>query len=714
MTHPVLLGVCCVLLLLPSCQLERERARRALESPDSTARAEALDKLAESGDLESAGPLIVPLLRDPSARVRKHAVAALGVLGLGPHLRHVIDRLNDADLEVRLTAVRVLGDSGRRAARPALLLTLQDQSMVIRKAAGLALEALGMSRPEQVRALAREELDEQIARLRRPDEQLKATSARMIGESERPEGLPPLVPLLTHPSPLVSRAAARAVGRIGGPTALKRLTRMSGARAPSIRRAAALGLAELAAARSGEQAGARTALHRLLRDPERAVKGAALDALARSGGVDGKHVKEVCRLLLLASRPRDPGPGKGPSPSTPASRPATRPTTQPSSVPVVTGPQLARKAAVLLGGRGAGECADEVKLLCKRAGSGELEVLDVLDVLEPLGGAEVDAALLGAARRVYETYRHEAEKWVAPHRWKELDEGDGKPQSRSTQGSARDRQVASLLSRFPEQAPSSSVDPLIPPSVPVRRVARLIGALAGRSDTDRWLSQVAKEAPVTVRAAALMALVGSRGPGPAPASAPAPVEVRRALTAALGSKAPALRRAALEACPRLGEEARKRAIELLEDDDFDVRSAAARCLGRLRSPGAVKPLLAALKREHSLAAIEALALLGDHAATGPILALLREDHAVSRRGERVAVIDALGRLGDRAAVTALENEVTHNDWRVRLAAARALGRVSRPASERVLALCENDYYAEVRRACRAARRDLERDTRDKE
>jgi HEAT repeat protein len=670
-----------LLPLLASCQLERERARRALASPDTTARAEAVDKLAESGDLESAGPLIAPLLRDPSARVRKRAVAALGVLGLGSHLSQVIGRLNDSDLEVRLTAVRVLGDSGRKAARPPLLLALQDPSMVIRKAAGLALQALGMSRGEQVRALAREELNEQIARLRRPDDQLRATSARMIGQSERREGLPPLVPLMRHRSPLVSRAAAHAVGRIGGPAALKHLTKMVQASAPQIRRAAALGLAELAAAKAGEQEGARAVLHKLLRDPDDAVKGAALEALAGDGGgVAKEHLADVCPLLDASELP---------------SAPATQPTSQPTSAPAITKSQLARRAALALGKRGTADCPKEVKLLCKRAADGEHEVLDLL---EPLTGADVDAALLRLAQASHETFRHEAVKWIAPDRWKELDEAD-RPQSRPTHGSAKERQVARLLSKFPERAPESSVDPLIPPTVPARRVARLIGALAGRGGTDRWLSRVATEAPVALRSASLTALGGSREP--------ATREVRRALTGGLESKDPTIRRAALSACLRLGDEARARATELLQDDDFDVRSEAARCLGRLRDPKAVKPLLAVLRREHSsLAAIQALALLGDHAATGPILELLKEDHAVSRQGERVAVINALGRLADRAAVTALENEVNHNDWRVRLAAARALARVSRPATVRVLVLCENDFYAEVRRACRAARRSL--------
>jgi len=646
--------------------MANERVRRALESPDPIQRVEALDKLSEGGS--SGRSLVASMLRDPSARVRKKAVAALGGLGVGPHLGQVIDRLNDADLEVRLTAVRVLGDSGSKAARPALLLTLQDPSMVVRRAAGLALEALGLSRADQVRDLAEEHLVTELGRLDHRDDQIRANAAVQVGLSGRPSGLPRLFKLLADPSPLVVQAAARAIGRIGGSAALARLVALSRGKAATDRKAATLGLAEL---RSGVGR-----LGELLADPDPGVRRGAIQGIAeRAGALSGAALGRACTLLVADDR------------------------------------ETARAAATAVRRCGAAAsdgapCAGQIGQLIKRAEEGDASALGPLS---PLDGPEVAEALLALARRSYETYRHDAVKWIAPDRWAELDEptakGDGRtsPDAGAAPGDRR-QALERLLAKFPERSRERFSDPLLPPRLSAEQVGRMIRALSGRSPTaDAWLAGVAQEAPEEVRVSALEALGGRSGPAPTgPRAAKQDEVVRRAVALALRSRRPALRRAALEACHRSGEVALPAAIELLGDDDFDVRSAAAGCLGRLGAARAVDPLLKALERERSLAAMQALARLGDRRATRPILELLQEDYAATRQDERVVVVRALGRLGDPAALPAIEREISHPEWRVRLTAARALARVWRPASAKALALCLNDYYAQVRRACRRA------------
>jgi HEAT repeat protein len=60
-------------------------------------------------------------------------------------------------------------------------------------------------------------------------------------------------------------------------------------------------------------------------------------------------------------------------------------------------------------------------------------------------------------------------------------------------------------------------------------------------------------------------------------------------------------------------------------------------------------------------------------------------------------------MGDPAAIAALERELSHPDWRVRRAAASALSQwARRPSTRRELAICQQDYYTAVRRACREA------------
>ncbi|MBW2537591.1 MAG: HEAT repeat domain-containing protein [Deltaproteobacteria bacterium] len=632
-----------------ACDLEQERTKRALESPDPIQRAEALEKLADTGDGD-ATRLVAPLLRDPSARVRKKAVAALGLLGVQPHLRQVIGRLNDADLEVRLTTVRVLGDSGLKAARPALLLALQDPSMVVRRAAALALESLGMSRPEQIRALAREELDAQIKRLHHPDDQIRANAARMVGLSGQQEGLSALFRLLSHRSPMVVLEASRAIGRIGGDRALTRLGELAGADATRLRSAAATGLGQMARSSSG----ASKMLGRLLGDPAPAVQRAAADGLARAAhAVVGADLKRACALLAS----QEDG--------------------------------VARAAARLVRPNGEGACA-EVEDLARRAEAGDASTLDVLATLP---GRRATVALLALARRGYETYRHGAVKWVAPNRWAELDQGgtpgENKPRPRKPSSDPKRQALERLLAKFPERKQDQEEDPLLPPEVAAAQVVQMIRALAGRAGPESWLAHVATEAPLAVRVAALEALEGSDVGG----------DVEQAVRLALSSARASVRAAALHACQRLGDGAVESAVRLLLDKDFDVRTEAARCLGRLGDSRALKPLMQALEREHSVAAIRAVARLGDHAATAALLGMLQEDHAETRRDERVVVIEALGRLGDPEAGAALERELSHPAWQVRRAAAAALSGLEGSPSASALAICRNDYHAAVRQAC---------------
>jgi hypothetical protein len=277
-----------------------------------------------------------------------------------------------------------------------------------------------------------------------------------------------------------------------------------------------------------------------------------------------------------------------------------------------------------------------------------------------------------------------------------------------------------LLTRFPEHRPEDPAeDPLMPPRTGSAAVVAAIEGLAGRAEAHAWLAVVAIEAPQAVRVAALRALAsptedrgGASAPA-SPASAPAPAPpasqdiepaapVPKAIWIGLRSDQPAVRRAAAEGCPLLGRGANAAALRLLRERDFELRAAGARCLGELRDGGAVPALLEVLREEPQLAAIRALARIGDHRATAALAALLQEDHPADRQGERVAVVEALGELADVAAAPALERELAHPQWPVRRAAARALERSGRPASRDALKICLADYYAEVRRACQVA------------
>jgi HEAT repeat protein len=84
------------------------------------------------------------------------------------------------------------------------------------------------------------------------------------------------------------------------------------------------------------------------------------------------------------------------------------------------------------------------------------------------------------------------------------------------------------------------------------------------------------------------------------------------------------------------------------------------------------------------------------------VALLRDDHAASRQGERVLVVAALGKLGGQKALDALALEIEHPSWQVRLAAARGLARNGFAGKAEERQICQQDYYAAVRQACGSA------------
>ena len=344
-----------------------------------------------------------------------------------------------------------------------------------------------------------------------------------------------------------------------------------------------------------------------------------------------------------------------------------------------------------------------------------------VEVLAQLRGAAADAALLRLAQGRYAAFRHDAVKWLTRQQWRALDEqagggsspGAGKDSgagkgSGAGEGSGQGK-LDKLLARFPSRVRGSHVvDPLLPPTTSQVDVIALIRALAGRPAAQVWLVEVASEAPAPLRVAAIDVLGALPIAGSGPASAPGtPASqltdpVRDTLRMALRSEVSAVRRAALRHCGRVGvKDALKEALPLLRHKEFELRAAAATCLGQLRSAAAVGPLLRLLGQERSVAAIQALAQIGHRRATQPIATLLLEDHPAGRQGERVAVVEALGQLGDPAAAAAVQRELGHPDWRVRRAAARAITRwQGRAGIDASLQVCQEDYHAAVRRACR--------------
>ena len=84
---------------------------------------------------------LLPLLRDPQARVRRRAALAAGRVGLPEAVPALVERLSDEEREVRQMAAFALGLVGDPSARGALLAALNNADALLQ---GRAAEALGL------------------------------------------------------------------------------------------------------------------------------------------------------------------------------------------------------------------------------------------------------------------------------------------------------------------------------------------------------------------------------------------------------------------------------------------------------------------------------------------------------------------------------------------------------------------------------------------
>jgi len=128
----------------------------------------------------------------------------------------------------------------------------------------------------------------------------------------------------------------------------------------------------------------------------------------------------------------------------------------------------------------------------------------------------------------------------------------------------------------------------------------------------------------------------------------------------------------VSAWPRADEAAAVLVAALGEESNVSRRNAAVEALGLVGRP-AVPHLLGALATPPSMRklVIDALGVIGDGRAVGPLSAELRDEDA----NLRAAAAEALGHLGHREAVPALLAALGAADLLTRLAALEALNRL---------------------------------------
>jgi HEAT repeat protein len=527
-------------------------------------------------------------LADPDVVVRRAAARSLPELPESAGRRLALAALADADPDVRIAALHAAIDLGSPDLGGRLASWLTDPDTRIRLAAAEALTR----RPSAAAlpALGRASSDS--------DAKVRAAVARALGESESPDAVVPLLGRLDDAVPEVRREVVNALGHLGDRRAVVPLLAKVEDSAGLVRRAVAHALGVLGDSR------AVSALVLVLRDSDETVRVAALDAVGRLG--DASAVSSVAAELGSEE------PAVRAAAATALGRLAT-----PAAVTALIG-ELGRSALdpdpVVQALAGAGSAAVKALRACIDVPGARPVVEGCTRALAEHGDESDVARLRSALERgsmsplaALPVLAHIGSQAAVPVVLEELDNPDAEVRRSALEA------LAALLD--PKHPDGRAVDPLLSALRARRTTAAerpLILRLLGRSGAPRVgpeLARIAEEATVRAIVIAAVSALGDLGPG----------NWESVLLAKL------------------------------DDEDGDVRTAAALALRRSASERTLAALLTRLERasEQDREAL-GLALPGAAASSrdSHVVARLLALFAQSEEGERDAVIEAIARAPD--------------------------------------------------------------------
>jgi HEAT repeat protein len=527
-------------------------------------------------------------LHSQDVDVRRRAALSLRELPKGSGARLASAALDDADVNVKLTALDACLSFGLPALGDRLIPWLTDGERRVRLAAAVALSESPSTRavPSLGRALGD------------GDAAVRSAAASALGNSAAPEAVLALLGHLDDGTPEVRRVVALSLGNLGDPRAVVPLIGKIQDARPAVREAVARALAELADKRSSP------ALVLALHDADESVRVAALAALGRIG--DPNTAASISALL--------------PSGSDAVLAAALDALSQ------IHTPEASKVLIEQLASDRPSNVQSGAMQALSRAGS------SALGALRACLSTESDADRLGGcALALGES--HDLRSAAAI-------------QDALRRGALRPLPALLALSqlRAPESLPTV-LEYLADSDAGIRRSARLAAkALLDPSHPDgravepieHALNQARRE---RAELAELLDLLGQTG---------APRAARSLLPFAASGDEIALRSRALSALGFLGEAGQWPSLwNALDDDSGSVRLAAASALGRLTLPGRAQALLDRLERTSQqdrplllLALGGTLSVERDPAIVRRLASLL----ARAREGERDTLIELLGRM----------------------------------------------------------------------
>jgi len=676
-------------LALEAAGCGRGPSREDLESPVPERRAAAVSKLAASrADADLAALLVAQ--GDPSPIVRKAAAGAFTARGGTRSVEGLARMLEDPDPDVVAAAARGLGAiaSASPGADALAASALQRQAAVALAAAygradaagraeiAVALSALGASLREAVEAEARLLWDRNARGLGGPSPRERAGAAEELGRSGRADAVKRLLPLLESRGrdPRIAAAAARGLGWAGDRSAREALEDAMLQGESELAEASAAALAALgdpAAAEALAQAGASGPARLAMATVE------ALAALPRAPEVG----VALCEITVRAGDPgvaeRAAGSARLAEADCPERPLVARIARRGPDAPAA----LAALGALGLPADKVGPPAEAALAALQGSGDGSLRAA-AARALGLAGYARAVPALQQRAQALRERLAEARQDWIsgslprtpAPG----FEKGSPPPEEIASRSLPASGPPPPTHPRFVDPVDATSAEELAAVAVALARL---------KADPSTALAQqLAGDPDDRLRASATEALGILGGEG-----------ARAALTALAQDRAPAVRRTAVAALARQGAPAVPvlvRALPAPDPSPEEWKEMVARALGDTGAPEAIPPLAGLLEGEAAAAAAVALGRLGTREAVSPLVALLER----RQRLGRVEAIEALAGYGGPEVGKALAAELTSDRPEVRVAAARALGRLHYEPASAALEALRADYYADVRRS----------------
>lgn len=261
-----------------------------LDDDDDEVRRAAARALGAAGVVEAV-PSLVPWLGDPDVRMKLAAAEALGQLGTPPAVAALVRSLGDADHAVRARAVVALGTIGQRGDRSVvvpLIARLADDKADVKRAAIDKLQAIGDRRA--VVGL--------VALFGDPSLEVQKAAVVAVGRLGDRAAVPAVSRLLGSAHPEVAGLAITALGDLAATDTLDELVGMLGASGDHARRAA-VALGQIA--RAGDATAAPLAL--------RALVGATADPGIRPGALEGLRLTGSAAVPVLVDHLEGRVPG---------------------------------------------------------------------------------------------------------------------------------------------------------------------------------------------------------------------------------------------------------------------------------------------------------------------------------------------------------------------------------------------------------------------